>query len=80
MKKINICRPDTNGLLKNREIRTNSFPNLDPHLKFFLQKSLNNLEEYSFYSVPRTRKIEPLPLSPERGKRSRVYKAKQQSA
>ena len=45
--------------IENREIRTHSFPNLDPYLKFFLQKSLKNLEECTFYSVPRTRKIEP---------------------
>ena len=45
--------------IENREIRTHSFPNLDPYLKFFLQKSLNNLEECTFYSVPRTRKMEP---------------------
>ena len=42
----------------SKEIRIHTFPSMDSHIKFFLQKNMHNLEACSFYSQPITKKIQ----------------------
>ena len=40
----------------SKEVRMHSFPSLDAHIKFYLQKNMHNLEACSFYSLPTIKK------------------------